>query len=123
MIGPCIQICENKNSEGYCQSTACINPKYNNKSIVWTVNTILSTEEIWDAALTVSRWDAAKRQKYFKTTILEQITPEEAIAAIKKDENNENIEILINKMTREELVSTVKLIFTKLLQLQKEAEK
>lgn len=33
MNSPCPNICDNKNTFGYCNSTACVNPKYNATTI------------------------------------------------------------------------------------------
>lgn len=40
MISPCLHYdCTNRNSFGYCKTTACINPKYNRLTIESTDNT------------------------------------------------------------------------------------
>ena len=33
MNSPCLNICDNKNTLGYCNSTVCTNPKYNTSTI------------------------------------------------------------------------------------------
>ena len=44
MYSPCPYICDNKNSLGHCNSTACVNPKHNTQNI--TLNRTLTDEEV-----------------------------------------------------------------------------
>jgi hypothetical protein len=43
MIGPCPHFCENKTAFGYCMTTGCINPMYNQSHSVY-----LMTKEEYD---------------------------------------------------------------------------
>lgn len=48
MTGPCGYVCDNKTSEGYCKTTACINPKVRGMlgdEITLTLNSPITDEE------------------------------------------------------------------------------
>ncbi len=44
--GSCPYVCKNKNAYGYCQSSACINPKYNGSG-TWYVKTCIHCLYTW----------------------------------------------------------------------------
>lgn len=41
--GPCQYVCDNKSPSGYCNSTACTNPKYNGSGTV-----VIFSKETYD---------------------------------------------------------------------------
>lgn len=48
MTGPCGYVCDNKTNEGYCKTTACINPKVRGMlgdEITLTLNSPITDEE------------------------------------------------------------------------------
>ncbi len=52
MTSKCPYICNNKTSCGYCQTTVCINPKYNGSGTYLTIGVedgwIIVDKKVWD---------------------------------------------------------------------------